>query len=69
MTVVVGGDRNRAAGVVRALTREADEYLRGSQQRGDVYVAGKTERHMAGGVDLGMIATETDRSFIIVNGL
>lgn len=65
--VAVGGDRARAGGVVRSLTREADEYLRGSKERGDHYVAGKTERHMSGGIDLGMIATETDRTFIVVN--
>ena len=65
--VAAGGDRTRAGGVVRSLTREADEYLRGSQERGDHYVAGKVERHMSGGIDLAMIATETDRTFIIVN--
>lgn len=65
--VAVGGDRGRAGGVVRSLTREADEFLRGSRERGDHYVAGKVERHMSGGIDLGMIATETDRTFIVVN--
>ena len=37
-----------------------------SRQRGDVYIAGKTERHEPGGVGVGMIFTEIDRAFVIV---
>ncbi len=33
------------------------EYLAASRQRGDVYVAGKTEEHEPGGVSLGLMAT------------
>lgn len=42
------------------------EFLDASRQRGDVYIAGKTEEHFPGGVSLGLIATESDRSFVIV---
>ena len=44
---------------------EAAEYLRASIERGDVFLAGKTEYHEDGS-DLGMIWTKTDRTFIIV---
>lgn len=54
----------RAATVLRTLNREAAEYLRASIERGDVYIAGKTEYH-ENGSDLGMIWTQTDRTFII----
>ena len=48
------------------MTSDAREYLAASRQRGDVYVAGKTEEHAPGGVSLGLIFTDTDRAFIIV---
>jgi hypothetical protein len=54
----------RAATTLRAMNNEAAEYLRASIERGDVYLAGKTEYH-EGGSDLGMIWTKTDRTFII----
>ena len=47
------------------MSREAEEYLRASNQRGDVFVAGKTEYHQ-GGADMGMIWTPRDRTLIIV---
>ena len=55
----------RTATVLRKMNDEAAEYLRASVERGDVYLAGKTEYHEDGS-DLGMIFTETDRTFIIV---
>ena len=48
------------------MSTDAGEYLAASRQRGDVYVAGKTEEHMPGGVSLGLIATGSDRTFVIV---
>lgn len=55
----------RAATALRSMNGEAAEYLRASIERGDVYLAGKTEYHEEGS-DLGMIWTKTDRTFIIV---
>ena len=55
----------RASTAVRTMSREAEEYLRASNQRGDHVVAGKTEYH-EGGADLGMIWTARDRTLIIV---
>jgi hypothetical protein len=55
----------RAATALRTMNGEAAEYLRASIERGDVYLAGKTEFHEEGS-DLGMIFTKTDRTFILV---
>jgi hypothetical protein len=55
----------RASTAVRTMSREAEEYLRASNQRGDVFVAGKTEYH-EGGADMGMIWTMRDRTLVIV---
>ncbi|MDB5641021.1 MAG: hypothetical protein JWN07_338 [Hyphomicrobiales bacterium] len=55
----------RATKAVTTMSKEADEYLRASSQRGDVVVAGKTEYH-EGGADLGMIWTPRDRTLVIV---
>jgi hypothetical protein len=55
----------RAARAVSTMSREAEDYLRASNQRGDHVVAGKTEYH-EGGADLGMIWTGRDRTLIIV---
>ena len=46
----------------------AADYLRGSQERGDVYVSGKVEEHVGGGVDIGLLWTLTERNFIILTG-
>jgi len=48
------------------MTADVGEYLVASRQRGDVYVAGKTEEHEPGGVSLGLMATNSDRTFVIV---
>ena len=48
------------------MSSDAGEYLAASRERGDVYVSGKTEEHAPGGVSLGLIATGSDRTFVIV---
>lgn len=55
----------RATKAVATMSREAEDYLRASSQRGDHVVAGKTEYH-EGGADLGMIWTARDHTLIIV---
>jgi hypothetical protein len=52
--------------VLHDMSADAREYLSASRQRGDVYLAGKTEEHFPGGVSLGVMATESDRTFVIV---
>ncbi len=52
----------------RRMTRysaEAADYLRGSEERGDVVVSGKVEDHLPDFMDLGLIWTRTDRTFIV----
>jgi len=61
----LGWAPTRASQAVRRISREAEEYLRASNQRGDHVVSGKTEYH-EGGADLGMIWTQRDRTLIIV---
>ena len=68
LRVASGQDAGHAAGTIRALAAEAQDYLRASAERGDVFLAGKTERHLGGGVDVGYIATETDVALIVVAG-
>jgi len=66
MKSALGWDGSKAKSESRGLTGEARDYLSASRQRGDVYIAGKTERHEPGGVGIGMIFTEIDRTFVIV---
>jgi hypothetical protein len=66
LKVAAGQEPGRAAGTIRALAAEAHDYLRASAERGDVYVSGKTERHLGGGVDVGFVETETDVALIVV---
>jgi hypothetical protein len=66
MKAALGWDVGRARSESKGLAGEAKEYLSASRQRGDVYIAGKTERHEPGGVGIGMIYTEVDRAFVIV---
>lgn len=61
-----GWTRPRAAQTIQALTMEAAEYLRGSRQRGDVFIAGKTERHAGKDGEIAVFWTETERTFILV---
>ena len=66
LKAALGWDAGRSRSVLRGMSGDASEYLAASRQRGDVYVAGKTEEHEPGGVSLGMIATGSDRTFVIV---
>ena len=66
LRAALGWDGAKARSAARGLAGEAKEYFSASRQRGDVYVAGKTERHEPGGVGVGMIVTEIDRAFVIV---
>lgn len=66
MRGAMGWDASRSENLLRDMTSDAREYLAASRQRGDVYIAGKTEEHEQGGVSLGLIYTDTDRAFIIV---
>lgn len=58
--------RARAAQTVTAMASDAAEYLRGSQERGDVFVSGKVDRHAGRAGEIGVVWTLADRSFIIV---
>jgi hypothetical protein len=62
----LGWDAAKSRGVLHGMSTDASEYLAASRERGDVYVAGKTEEHAPGGVSLGLITTGSDRTFIIV---
>ncbi len=62
----LGWDAAKSKGLLHSMSSDAREYLAASKQRGDVYIAGKTEEHAPGGVSLGMIYTEVDRAFVIV---
>ncbi|HEY8579516.1 MAG TPA: hypothetical protein VIL72_06485 [Beijerinckiaceae bacterium] len=58
--------RARAAQTIHAMTAEVAEYLRASQERGDVFVSGKTERHAGRDGDIGVFWSLGERSFVIV---
>jgi hypothetical protein len=62
----LGWDAAKSHGVLRGMSADTHEYLAASRERGDVYVAGKTEEHEPGGVSLGLMATGSDRTFVIV---
>jgi hypothetical protein len=64
----LGWSPGRAREKVRTLTHDAADYLRGSAERGDIVVAGKLEEHLPGDVDLGVVWTATERTFILLNG-
>ncbi len=66
LKAALGWDAGKAKSASKGLAGEAREYLTASRERGDVYIAGKTERHEPGGIGVGMIFTEIDRSFVIV---
>jgi hypothetical protein len=66
LKAALGWDAAKSHGVLHGMSTDAGEYLAASRERGDVYVAGKTEEHAAGGVSLGLITTGSDRTFIIV---
>ncbi len=60
-------DRGKAETVQKAMATDAADYLRASEQRGDVYLAGKVEYHQGDTLDLGVIWTPTDHSFVIAS--
>jgi hypothetical protein len=66
LRAAVGWDAGKSRSELRAMNAEVHDYLDASRQRGDVYIAGKTEEHQPGGVSLGLMATDSDRIFVIV---
>ncbi len=60
-------DRAKTEAVVKAISADAAEYLRASEQRGDVYLAGKVEYHQGDALDLGIIWTPSDHTFVIAS--
>jgi hypothetical protein len=66
MKAALGWDGGRAKGVAKGLAGEARDYFAASKERGDAYIAGKTERHEPGGITVATIFTEIDRAFVIV---
>jgi hypothetical protein len=66
LKAALGWDAGKSRGVLKGMSADAAEYLAASRERGDVYVAGKTEEHEPGGVSLGLMATGSDRTFVIV---
>ena len=66
MKAALGWEAGKAKSAAKGLAGEAHDYLAASRERGDAYIAGKTERHEAGGIGIGMIYTEIDRAFVIV---
>ena len=66
LKAALGWDVARSRSVLRGMSADATAFLAASRERGDVYVAGKTEEHEPGGVSLGMMATGVDRIFVIV---
>jgi hypothetical protein len=66
LKAALGWDITKSRSVLHSMGADAGEYLAASRERGDVYVAGKTEEHEPGGVSLGLMATGSDRTFVIV---
>ncbi len=66
LRAALGWDAAKSRSVLHGMSADAREYLDASRQRGDIYVAGKTEEHEPGGVSLGVMATQSDRTFVIV---
>jgi hypothetical protein len=58
-------DGTRTAGLLARLNRDVADYYRASAERGDVYISGHDEVHLPEGASLGLIFTDTDRSFVI----
>jgi hypothetical protein len=66
LRAALGWDAGHTQTTLREMSSDVREYLAASKQRGDAYIAGKTEEHAPGGVSLGLIYTDTDRAFIVV---
>ncbi len=62
----LGWPADRADRRVRELASEAADYLRASEERGDIEIAGKVEDHLPGGMDLGVIWTRGERTFVLI---
>ena len=58
-------DGAKAETIEKAMTADAGDYLRASIERGDIYNSGKVEYHQADQLDLGLIWTQTDHTFVI----
>lgn len=58
----------RAQAKIRQMTADAADYLRASEERGDIAVSGKVEEHQPDFVDLGLIWTRSDRTFVVLVG-
>jgi hypothetical protein len=58
-------DNARITSVLARLSADVAEFLRGSEQRGDVYISGHDERHLADGTIVGLLWTQTDHAFVI----
>ena len=67
LVAAFGWDRAKARTVVAAMSSDAAEYLRASTERGDSYLSGKVEYHQGDALDLGVIWTDTDRTFIVTS--
>jgi hypothetical protein len=59
--------RARASQTVNGMAKDAAEYLRASQERGDVFISGKVDRQLGRAGEIGVVWTLADRSFIIVS--
>ncbi len=66
LRAALGWEANKIRSTLRDMAADVKDYLAASKERGDVYVAGKTEEHAPGDVSLGLIQTDIDRAFIIV---
>ena len=55
-----------AAAALKEMEADVADYLRASKERGDVYIAGKTEYHQ-GGANFGLLWSETERTLIVLN--
>ena len=66
LKAALGWDVGKSRGVLNGMTPTRANISDASRQRGDVYIAGKTEEHEPGGVSLGLMATDSDRTFVIV---
>ena len=66
LRAALGWDSGHAKSVAKGLAGEARDYFAASKERGDAYIAGKTERHEPGGITVATIVTEIDRAFVIV---
>lgn len=67
LVAAFGWDRAKVQTVVGAMSSDAAEYLRASVERGDTYLSGKVEYHQGDALDLGVIWTDADRTFIITS--